>query len=313
MMRILIYGAGVQGTYLAHVLSANKNNVITLLARGQTAANLRENGVVIRHYFQKRTTVDKICIITKLAPTDKYDLIFVTMQYTHFVDVLKPLAQNVSPNIILVGNNLTAPQMQAYLEKNSLIAKNIGFGFQITGGTRNNYQTTCIRFGKGQMLVGSLNGVFPFQVLLDEAFRMTPYQWKYQQQMDDWLKAHAVVVTFFGYANYLHRDNVKKVAGDQKLLFMMVDAMGECFTALEQKGYQLIPPAQAKLIKNQRYLAYLFFKFYFSLPMAKFVDGSVMEADGLFEVFKQEFLNDDQMSPSFRLVKLVRDSDGFNQ
>ena len=34
-MRILVYGAGVLGCELAHVLMQNKKNVVTLLARGE--------------------------------------------------------------------------------------------------------------------------------------------------------------------------------------------------------------------------------------------------------------------------------------
>ena len=34
-MRILVYGAGVQGCQLAHSLAQNKKNVVTLLARGE--------------------------------------------------------------------------------------------------------------------------------------------------------------------------------------------------------------------------------------------------------------------------------------
>jgi 2-dehydropantoate 2-reductase len=33
-MRILVYGAGVQGCELAHRLLQNKKNVVTMLARG---------------------------------------------------------------------------------------------------------------------------------------------------------------------------------------------------------------------------------------------------------------------------------------
>ena len=35
-MRILVYGAGVQGCQLAHSLAQNKKNVVTLLARGES-------------------------------------------------------------------------------------------------------------------------------------------------------------------------------------------------------------------------------------------------------------------------------------
>ena len=80
IMKILIYGAGVQGSYLAHVLVRGGNEV-TILARGKRFEELKKDGIVIRHYLQLKTTVDKVNIISKLLPDDIYDLIFVVMQY----------------------------------------------------------------------------------------------------------------------------------------------------------------------------------------------------------------------------------------
>lgn len=126
-MRVLVYGAGIQGSLLAHVLATGGNDV-TVLARGKRAEELRSNGIVIRHYIQRKTTVDKIKIIHELKKDDVYDVIFVTMKYTDFPHVLPTLAQNSSENIILVGNNATAAQMETYIEANSEKAKNIAFG-----------------------------------------------------------------------------------------------------------------------------------------------------------------------------------------
>ena len=39
-MRILVYGAGVQGCQLAHSLAQNKKNVVTLLARASGRRSL---------------------------------------------------------------------------------------------------------------------------------------------------------------------------------------------------------------------------------------------------------------------------------
>ena len=43
-MRILVYGAGVLGCELAHVLMQNKKNVVTLLARGEWKEMIDHNG-----------------------------------------------------------------------------------------------------------------------------------------------------------------------------------------------------------------------------------------------------------------------------
>lgn len=61
-MKILIYGAGVLGSYLAHVLVRGDNDV-TMLARGQRFKELKKNGLIIRHYVQCKTTVDKVNVI----------------------------------------------------------------------------------------------------------------------------------------------------------------------------------------------------------------------------------------------------------
>lgn len=57
-MNVLVYGAGVLGSYLAHVL-ARGGNEVSLLARGKRAEELEKDGLVIRHYFQRKTTVDR--------------------------------------------------------------------------------------------------------------------------------------------------------------------------------------------------------------------------------------------------------------
>ena len=53
-MRILVYGAGVQGCELAHRLLQNKKNVVTMLARGEWKERLDQRGLVIRHWAAPR-------------------------------------------------------------------------------------------------------------------------------------------------------------------------------------------------------------------------------------------------------------------
>ncbi|MCC8051394.1 MAG: hypothetical protein LIP10_12205 [Clostridiales bacterium] len=77
-MKILIYGAGVIGCELAHMLC--KKNDITLLARVRWKETIDSNGLVIRHYVQRKTTVDRLKTIDSLESSNQYDLIFVVMQ-----------------------------------------------------------------------------------------------------------------------------------------------------------------------------------------------------------------------------------------
>ncbi|MCM1345435.1 MAG: NAD-binding protein, partial [Muribaculaceae bacterium] len=103
-MKLLVYGAGVIGCELAHVLTKGGNDV-TLLARGDWKDTLEKRGLVIRHYLQRETTTDKVKVIGCLNPDDEYDIIFVVMQADQVPDVLPAIAANVSRYVVFIGNN----------------------------------------------------------------------------------------------------------------------------------------------------------------------------------------------------------------
>ena len=104
-MRILVYGAGVLGCELAHVLMQNKKNVVTLLARGEWKEMIDQKGLVIRHWVQRKTTTERIKTVDTLAPDDYYDLVFVVVQAGQLPDVLPVLKANKSQYFVFVGNN----------------------------------------------------------------------------------------------------------------------------------------------------------------------------------------------------------------
>lgn len=111
-MRILVYGAGVQGCQLAHSLAQNKKNVVTLLARGEWKEVIDQKGLTIRHMLQRKTTVDRMQTTDMLAPEDVYDLVFVTVQAGQLADVLPILKANRSQYFIFVGNKISCGFLQ---------------------------------------------------------------------------------------------------------------------------------------------------------------------------------------------------------
>lgn len=83
-MKILVYGAGVLGCNLArNLLRAGKD--VTLLARGNWAAEIKQNGLRIKDKFSLRTSVSRIPVVTELAPDAMYDVIFVVLRYTRWI------------------------------------------------------------------------------------------------------------------------------------------------------------------------------------------------------------------------------------
>ena len=70
-MKILVYGAGVLGCNLArNLLRAGKD--VTLLARGNWAAEIKQNGLRIKDKFSLRISVSRIPVVTALAPDAAY-------------------------------------------------------------------------------------------------------------------------------------------------------------------------------------------------------------------------------------------------
>ena len=99
-MKILVYGAGVLGCNLArNLLRAGKD--VTLLARGNWAAEIKRNGLRIKDKFSLRTSVSRIPVVTELAPDAMYDVIFVVLRYTQLDSVLDTLRANRTKNIVL--------------------------------------------------------------------------------------------------------------------------------------------------------------------------------------------------------------------
>ena len=106
-MKILVYGAGVLGCNLArNLLRAGKD--VTLLARGNWAAEIKQNGLRIKDKFSLCTSVSRIPVVTELASDAMYDVIFVVLRYTQMDSVLDTLRANRTKNIVFVGNNVSA-------------------------------------------------------------------------------------------------------------------------------------------------------------------------------------------------------------
>ena len=118
-MKVLVYGSGVIGCYLAHVLCSAGNDV-TLLARGQWKEALEQDGLRIRHHLQHMTTLDRPRVIGGIEEDDTYDAVFAVMPYNKMRAILDPLAAVHSPVVVLVGNNMSPVTMQRDILRRSV-------------------------------------------------------------------------------------------------------------------------------------------------------------------------------------------------
>ena len=217
-MRILVYGAGVQGCELAHRLLQNKKNVVTMLARGEWKERLDQRGLVIRHWAQCRTTVDRVATIDTLAPDDSYDLVFVTMQAGQLPDVLPILKQNRSEYFVFVGNDPHAVEVMQAMQRP---ADKIAFGFQSSGGHRDVDKVVSAHVGVDMTIGGAtapLSGVFRYRV--KTAFEGAKYKLTFVSDMDGWLKCHLALILPACYLCYACSGDLSKATKEQRDLVL---------------------------------------------------------------------------------------------
>lgn len=223
-MRILVYGAGVIGCELAHALLQNKKNVVTLIARGEWKECIDQKGLVLRHWAQRRTTVDRVQTIDTLAPEDCYDLVFVAVQASQLPQVLPVLKANSSPYLVFVGNN---PHAKQVLEAVQRPADRVAFGFQDTAGRREHDRVVSVHGGVGMTVGGAttpLSGAF--RLRLKTAFDGVKYKLTFYSDMDEWLKCHIAFVLPVCYVCYACNGDLHRATKQQRAAILDAAAEG---------------------------------------------------------------------------------------
>jgi 2-dehydropantoate 2-reductase len=272
-MKILVYGAGVLGSTLAHVLIRAGNDV-TLLARGSRLADLREKGLVIRHYVQMNTTTDYPTLVDRLDPADEYNLCFVIVQRQQLDGILPEIAASTGcRDFVLVGNNPTANETAEFIRHNSPVEKRVALGFQSSGGRREAGRVVSVYMGtgttSGSMTLGSLPPDEDLYAKVRQAFTGTKYTLTVSADMDAWLKCHAAFIVPIVFACFYADGDLRKIAGDTKFLNRLLDAIGEAYDMVKAAGYPIMPPEDDGFLERGRSKTYWMLKLMAATPLGK--------------------------------------------
>ena len=215
-MKVLVFGSGVIGSYLAHVLCSAGNDV-TVLARGQWKAQLEAHGLRIRHHLQRSHTLDHPKVIGDISEDDAYDTVFAVMPYNKIGAILEPLAAVRVPLVVLVGNNMSPAAMERVILGGTVCKKQVLFGFQVTAGKRDmeNGMLVCERLGAGNMDLGGLHRL-PDEATrskLNAAFAGTGYKLNWQPDMEAYLICHLAAILPIGYLAYACERDMRSSTG----------------------------------------------------------------------------------------------------
>ncbi|MBR3240943.1 MAG: ketopantoate reductase family protein [Oscillospiraceae bacterium] len=241
-MKVLVYGSGVIGCYLAHILCTAGNDV-TLLARGQWKEQLQRNGLRIRHHLQRKTTLDHPRVIGSIEEEKAYDAVFAVMPYNKMQAILEPLAAVRSPIVVLVGNNMSPAAMHREILERSVCGKQVLFGFQTTAGKRDHEKgmLVCERAGIGAMDIGGLHSLpdSDTKTKLETMFSGSRYKLHWQPDMEAYLICHLAAVLPICYLAYACNGDLTDSTGTQRKLMRM--ASREAYAMLKTQGIPILP------------------------------------------------------------------------
>lgn len=278
-MRILIIGAGVLGSNLAH--SIKKGNDVTILARNKTYENLKNNGLIIKHKLGKKS-VDHFNVIDKLDENDIYDVIFVVSRFSSLDSIVKIIEKNKSKNIVFVGNNMNA---EKYM---NIKAKNILFAFFMAAGKKYDGYINSICLNKIE--IGRTDGKDISNEFIKSIFKETKIKVTIENKMNDYLKTHACAVLPLVFASYKVDGNLKLLKKDKEYSLLIMDAIIEGYDVLKKLGYEILLKGEYENCVNKKEKCAFIYRFMFSNFIGKMcISDHAMSAREEFILLDNEF------------------------
>ncbi len=241
--RILIIGAGVNGSAIAAGLFEAGIDV-TLLARGPRYEFIRSEGIVIENPFNQKRSVTKVPVIDRLDPQDIYDFVLVVVRKNQALELLPVLAQNLSPNVVFMGNNLAGPQeFIRVLGKGRVL-----MGAVYAAGRREGNLIRAMVIRSVASPFGEIDGtITPRLRQLIGIFHRAGFKAEASRQIVDFQTTHGVGVALIGKLTLKHGCDSRALAGARDDLKLFVAARREAQRILRLTGHRIVPASEAAI------------------------------------------------------------------
>lgn len=256
-MDILIYGAGVIGSVYAARLKATGHNV-SLLARGQRAVSLRAHGIQLEDASTGRRTTTQVSVVEDLAPTDRYDVVIVTVRLDQLPSVLPILAANRQvPTLLFLLSNPAGLRQCEELDPQRIVS-----GFPAVGGVRKGDVVHYIAHRPVPTMLGEVDGrVTPRLRQLAAVFKQAGFPVKLSPDMQAWLKTHAIMDMGIIIVVVIMTGGSAQLARSRRNVVLLVQAIREGLLALRALGTPLTPfYLTALFLWSPRWLTVIFFQ-----------------------------------------------------
>ena len=248
--KFLVIGAGVNGSVVITRLY-NAGLDAKVLARGKRYEEIKDEGIIIEDPFSHKRTVTKVPVINHLDPDDIYDFILVIVRKNQIADLLPVLAQNKSPNIVFMGNNLLGPdEFSKFIDK-----KRIMLGTVVAGGKRDGDIIRAITSTPLASPFGEIDGsITPRLKQLVKFLKSAGIKATTSTNMIDHNMTHAVGVALIGKLTMKHNCDLHALARSTEDLKLLVDARREAHIVMRALGHKIVPPTEDAIRFIPRFL-----------------------------------------------------------
>ena len=250
-MKILVYGAGPLGSLFAARLQEGGNDV-SLLARGQRLADLREYGIVLVDTQTGQETITRVDVVEQLTPDDAYDLVLVIMRKNNALDILPILAANEhTPSVLFLMNNAAGPGELV----DALGRERVLIGFPKSAGYREGHVVHCItgtEDDKAFIPFGEVDGSITARTReVARVLESAPgFGAEIRTDMDTWLKYHvALLMPSLAPALYAAGTDNYRLARTRDAVVLTVRAIREGFRVLRALGLP-VTPSKFKIVER---------------------------------------------------------------
>ncbi len=236
--RILVIGAGVIGSVYAARLQA-ASYPVTLLARGQHAADLRARGLILEDASTGQSTTNQLRIVEKLVPEESYELALVCVRLDQVAATVPDLMVNQQiPTLLFFLNNPTGTELLV----EQLGSQRVVLGFPGIGGTREGTRVRYVHIDQQPTTLGEVDGQMTARLRrLAAMLEQAGFSTAISRSMDGWLKTHAVFVSCVSAALALEGGDSVRLGQNRATVALLVSAIREGFAALQSLGVRVAP------------------------------------------------------------------------
>lgn len=278
VMKILILGAGALGSLMADEL-LRAGHEVTLLARGGRYWELKEQGLVVRHYLQFYNSCTRPVVVNQVPEGAVYDAAFCVLQYTQLAAATETFAKANAGIYVLVGNNPDPEETSKHFAACGGDTGRLLFAFFGAGGRREKGKAISVHTKRVSLTAGALSGGDGLKESLQNILSESHIRLYWEADMAAWLFYHLAIVVPVARGIYAKDGNLHALAGDKALLKTLILAAREAMKALKLLGIRHEATERALDTSDQKLIRLLWILFH--TPLGRLIAGDhAMSAKG---------------------------------